>query len=107
MDSIDMNEANKVRCITCGDDYVGPVEVKVKHAGKKNSILTVGSGGAALTGDGKGNERGVVIEIAFVCEQCGNNTLIVYEFYKGHTFVEEYEVAGVDNIYSDETIWRD
>ena len=106
MKHTDMNECDKQRCITCGDDYISPVEVKVKHAGKKNSILTVCSGGSALTTNGKGNERGVVIEIAFVCEQCGNNTVIVYEFYKGHTFLIEYEVPGRDEMYSDETIWR-
>ena len=107
MEHTDMNDHNKQLCITCGDDYVSPVEVKVKHAGKKNSIVTVGAVGTALTPNGKGDERGVVIEIAFVCEQCGNNTLVVYEFYKGHTFTEEFEVAGCDSIYPEETIWRD
>lgn len=85
-------------CPGCGDVYVHPARVIVNAGG---SITSVSSRGTRCSIGAKAG-RGVRIELAFDCEQCGERQTATFQFHKGATGVSWRRAA-----HALDTIWRD
>jgi len=88
----------------CDSEFMHPVYVQVKHAGKKGQSVSVDSGGVWMHQGISMKDRGTKINMVFWCEWCHEHTEVEFLFHKGSTLVMDRITP---DTYSSDTVWRD
>ncbi len=73
-------------CPVCGDEYVHPVRLACWSPGTANGLVVIDSDGLTVDPHAPPMDRGVTIDLTFVCEQ-GHLFQYRLHFHKGNTFV--------------------
>lgn len=98
------SEQHILRCPVCRCDYVYACEVSALPAGAQDGRLAVRADGIHIDNTSKPIDRGVMIQISFICEG-GHFFVDSYHFHKGQTTVTQ--VSQVTPLESPPpVIWR-
>lgn len=99
------DDAPRLLCPICQDDYVHPTAVRILPPGRAPGLLAVTSDGVAIDPNARPTGRGVVITLTFVGE-CGHTFSYEFAFHKGQTFVRRQPGRDIAPCEAPETIWR-